>query len=530
MKRLAVTSIALLLVLLSAVTAAAAPMERFNMSYIYFGSPDAFFEKVDKAEQALSLISPTYFDIDQNGNLLISDKMNEKFVSQMHRRGIKVAPFLSNHWDREKGRAALRNSEALAEQIVDAVERYDLDGVNVDLENLTEADREQYVEFVRLLSKKMPRNAEISVAVAANPDGRSVGWQGSYDYEALGRYSDYLVIMAYDETWEGFTSPGPVASIPFVENSIKYALKKVPAGKIVLGIPFYGRYWRRGDSYGGYGIHMNKAKELVDRYNGKAVFNEDLGSVSATVTLNSREQRPVLLGQQLKPGTYEIWYENDRSIQYKLRLVQKYNLKGTASWSLGQETEDTWDYYSEWLNGDWFVDTKDHWARESITNMEHMEWMQGISSTHFAPDKPLTRAQSATILVRALNIETGRSKAPYFSDVSASHWALEYIEAARREGIMMGTGSNTFGPENPLTREQMAVMLHRILGDEYQDVEGVRFKDIEPGRWSYEAINVMTGAGIFRGFEDGTFRPEEAISRAQMAAIMDRLSNEFIRA
>lgn len=156
----------------------------------------------------------------------------------MHNQNIKVVPFISNHWNRELGRIALLNREKLAQEVVEAVKKYNLDGVNIDIENVTEADKENYTDFVRLIKSKLPLGKEVSVAVAANPRGFTTGWHGSYDYKSLAKHCDYLMIMAYDESYYG-SKPGPVASKAFVENSIKYALGQVSPEKIVLGIPFW---------------------------------------------------------------------------------------------------------------------------------------------------------------------------------------------------------------------------------------------------------------------------------------------------
>lgn len=148
----------------------------------------------------------------------------------------------------------------------------------------------------------------------------------------------------------------------------------------------------------------------------------------------------------------------------------------------------------------------------------------GVSSTHFAPDNPLTRAQAAAIMVRALGLEEGR-KPGNFSDVTSRHWARKEIGIAAEHGIMQGKGNGRFGPEDPLTREEMAVVLERIMdideGD--RDGEDISFRDVERDRWSYPAIHAMSRHGIFMGYDDGTFKPQHKITRAQMAALMSRI-------
>lgn len=208
---------------------------RFNMSYLY-GNYD-YSELVTRTGNSLNEVSPSYFDIYSSGNLKLN-KVDMNFVKEMHSKGIKVVPFLSNHWDREKGRSALANIENLTSQIAEAIKMYNLDGINVDIENVTEKDRENYVLLVKTLREKLGEEKSISVAVAANPNNWQTGWHGSYDYTGLSKYADYLMLMTYDEHYEGGEA-GPVASMDFVEKSIKYALERVDANKIVLGIPFF---------------------------------------------------------------------------------------------------------------------------------------------------------------------------------------------------------------------------------------------------------------------------------------------------
>ena len=174
------------LLLITFLTPAAAA-RRFSMSYVYFGSPSSYVERVDGTQGSLDEISPNYFNLNSDGTLNFTGGNDAAaFVEQMHRRGVRVVPFLSNHWDRELGRKALSNRKQLAEQIARAVVRYGLDGVNVDIENVTHQDRNAYSEFVELLRQKLPEDKIVAVSVAANPYGYTQGWHGSYDYRRLG--------------------------------------------------------------------------------------------------------------------------------------------------------------------------------------------------------------------------------------------------------------------------------------------------------------------------------------------------------
>ena len=80
---------------------------KFNMSYIYFGDKSTYLDCVENTKGSIKEISPNYFDLNADGSLKITSALDTSFISRMHERGIRVAPFLSNHWNRELGRKAL---------------------------------------------------------------------------------------------------------------------------------------------------------------------------------------------------------------------------------------------------------------------------------------------------------------------------------------------------------------------------------------------------------------------------------------
>ncbi len=327
-----------------------AAAQRYSMAYLYGGSESQQLQSVKQAADSLNTVSPSCFDLYPDGSLKFNS-LSSSMITSLHQQGIKIVPFLSNHWDRSSGINALKNPEKLASAIAAQVEKYQLDGVNVDLENITSDYRDSYTTLVRLLRQKIPKHKEVSVAVAANPNNWQTGWHGSYDYAALSRYADHLFLMAYDEHYQGGES-GPVASLDFVERSIQYALTKTSPDKIVVGLPFYGRVWSLDNSQvAGQGVSTKTIQNILRNCPSSITYDTKAQAVKAEFTVPaSGVPNTVGNGTQLKPGRYVVWYENDTSYQKKLSLIGKYNLKGAGSWSLGQEDPSIWQHYDGWLN------------------------------------------------------------------------------------------------------------------------------------------------------------------------------------
>jgi spore germination protein YaaH len=326
--------------------------EFFNMGYLYFGNSQTYIESVNQTANTINVVSPSYFDLNSDGSLKLTPQFDRQFIVSSQSSGIRVVPFLSNHWDRATGEKALQNREQLSTQIAETIRIYNLDGINVDIENVTDEYRDEYTDFVRLLREKIPQNKEVSVAVAANPNSYTQGWQGSYHYSDLAKYSDYLMIMAYDESYPG-SAPGPVASIGFVEKSIQYALDQgVAKDQIVVGVGHYGRYWKEGSTYGGDGISNWQIEKAVNMYNGTVMFDEKTKSAKAVFTIKQGDPVMTVGGKNLTPGTYTVWFENADAIKAKIDLVHKYGVKGLGNWSIGQDNPKIWTDISTWLKDD----------------------------------------------------------------------------------------------------------------------------------------------------------------------------------
>ena len=521
---------------------------RESLTYLYGGNSSYYLDLLDKTNDSITTVCPDYFDIDQNGNLLLasSAKLNKGFIDELHRRNIKVVPFISNHWDRKLGVQALVNRDKLSSQIATAIEQHNLDGVDVDIENVTDEHRTMYTDFVRLLKKKLPVGKIVSVAVAANPNGWTVGWHGSYDYKNLANYADYLMIMNYDESYQGGPE-GPVASSTFFTKSIQYALNQgVPKEKIVVGIPFFGRYWKVGSVLGGIGITAKNVEYLIKNYDAVTHYDESAESAFAVVTIKPSDPEPTVLGnRKLTAGVYRIWYDNERAVYFKLSTINSFDVKGAGSWALGQENTDIWNFYTDALNG-LPVTLPEIPGPEPVepgpgpigpsptepptlpeltgTNIEKI-----IAALEIAGDsRPvnentiLTRGEASVALAILANIQPDTGNA-FFIDI-AEYWGKGYINALYNLGILKGRDDNKFYPNQAITKEELTVILDSFLNlPRDTNAPPLPFKDVEPNRWSYNQIATLYHYNIVERFNNNFFGPSSNMTVKDLADILDRI-------
>jgi spore germination protein YaaH len=530
-----------------------APAEsgRESLTYLYAGTPVSYVKIIDTANRSLKTICPDYFDVDSSGNLLItpSNKINRDFVAEMHGRGIKVTPFISNHWDREKGNAALDNAEALAVQTAKMINDYDLDGINIDIENVNEKYRDKYTLFTRLLREQLPQDKIVTVAVAANPNGWNTGWHGSYDYNALSDNSDYLMVMAYDESYYGGPA-GPISSAGFFNKSIEYAINQgVDKSKIVTGIPFFGRYWKEGQTVGGSGITSGDIEFLVANYHSEKFYDEDRQSANVVITIREEDPEPKIWGGTvLKAGRYNIWYDDLRAIKYKLGQINKYDIRGAGSWALGQENTETWRFYVDALNGKLPEPeptptptptpsptpspTPESTPTPTPTPTPRPIPKNNTEKIIFALDdagsprsvtseSTLTRGEFAVLLSELTYLQP-EPEGDSFED-TVDYWGKGQINALKRRGILV-EASNKFRPNDNIRRDDAAVLLERVLVlPDTIDFHTIKYKDMPLSSNAYNAVSKLCYFDIMTGVNKNFFKPEYAVTVADLAKMLDSI-------
>lgn len=160
-----------------------------------------------------------------------------------------------------------------------------------------------------------------------------------------------------------------------------------------------------------------------------------------------------------------------------------------------------------------------HWAEANIKALVEKGAIAGYEDQTFKPGNNITRAEFATVLVKAFELDEKKGKV--FAD-TAAHWARENIATANAHGIITGYSDEKFGPDDNITREQMAVMIVKSANLSHgEQVSSPDFSDsAKISAWAGEAVAAAAKAGIIKGYSDGSFRPKGQATRAEAATVV----------
>lgn len=241
--------------------------------------------------------------------------------------------------------------EKLINQLMADALQTGIAGINVDFEKVSEECGEHYIQFIRELSLKC-RQSELVLSV---DNYVPKGYNKQYHRKEQGVFADYVIIMGYDEHFGGSPEAGSVSSYNFVKEGIEETLKEVPASKVISGIPFFTRLWKETPKTQ---EELAQAKGTEEEKYTMKVESDALGMAAANAKIKEagaetkwdEETQQNYATWTDGETVYEIWLEDTKSMESKLKLMKENNLAGTAAWALGQETKDVWPLIQQYVN------------------------------------------------------------------------------------------------------------------------------------------------------------------------------------
>ena len=316
----------------------------------YYTDNENAWESLQANIGSISVIAPGGYSVDEDG--IVWGEVDPRVLRLAKERGVPVMPLIVNPgFDQEMLHRLLVNDAARARTVAWMVEecrRHGYWGIQFDFENVSIDDRDYLTRFYREMAAALHAEGyRISIAVVHRPDELAgptryhkwlfENWRAGYDLKALVEIGDFVSVMTYSQHTRR-TPPGPQASVPWVDEVVRYFLQFMAPEKLSLGIPTGSQHWytsqedalapERARSYSA-NIEHRRAVALAERYGARVVWDE---THKVPFTFYARG------------GTFEwIFFEDARSFREKLALVERHRLRGFSVWVLGNEDPGVWD-------------------------------------------------------------------------------------------------------------------------------------------------------------------------------------------
>ncbi len=414
---------------------------------------------------------------------------------------------------------------AFARSCAELLSAHSLDGIDLDWEYPVSGgapgtvhrpqDRQNFTLLLRAVrqaldrqGKRDGRDYQLTVAGAAG-----TWYLDNIQPADVAEIVDHIFLMAYDihgpwDSYADFNAPlyPPSSPAPNHQSSVSgsaaaYLEQGVPADKLVLGMPLYGYRYNGVRGEGLYSLFTSARSIPYD-----ALVETYLSDPAYRQFYHTEARVPYLRGRDSF-----LSYDDPRSIAEKAALAQELDLQGIGFWELSQDrTAVLIESAVAQLKGGTFSDVPaDAWYAAAVAFVQARGWMTGTTPARFSPELPVTRGMAATVLHRMAGSPAAGDRA--FPDV------------AEARGWMTGTTPARFSPELPVTRGMAATVLHRMAGS---PAAGDRaFPDVAEDAYCRQAVAWAAEAGVVLGYDDGRFGPEDLVTREQLAALLYRYAS-----
>ena len=316
--------------------------EKINLVWDYYSEYAKAPNRNGTTIEGINVVSPAFFSLVSKGNGAINTNIGDNglnYIKWAKNNNYKVWPIFSNNSYKETTSEILNSYELrtkLINDIVTLAVNYELDGINIDFENMNTEDKDVFSRFIIELKPKLQEaGIKLSVDVTA-PDGGS-SWSECYNRNVIGDVADYIVFMAYDQYGVGSKKAGTTAGFNWVETNLKKFIdrEEIDSNKIILGIPLYTRLWAESN-----GTVTSKTVNMK---------NIDKVLPSGVSKQWDDELKQYYVEYTEKGKIYKMWIEDEESIKNKVSLVKTYNLAGVAAWAKDREKDTIWSIIKEAL-------------------------------------------------------------------------------------------------------------------------------------------------------------------------------------
>ncbi|MCY9703763.1 S-layer homology domain-containing protein [Paenibacillus alvei] len=301
-----------------------APPKRIEMGWKHELTTQQYISKVSGS--TVNTLSPRWYFLDAKES--VTDQTDKTLLTWAKNNGKQVWALVGNRFNADLTHEVLTNptkKTSVITKLIGFVKTYKLNGLNLDFENVRPEDRQALTAFVSELAAKLHQNNAV-LSIDVSPD-LGTDWTEAFDYAALGKSADYMVLMGYDEHWDGAPTAGSVSSLPWLQRALDKLLKSVPSHKVITAFPFYSRDWT---------------------VSGKSVTSRELTLIEQGELLRTRKTKwddrtSQYVADFIERGArHQVWAEDSRSLAAKYAMASSRNVAGFAYWYVGAETNDVW--------------------------------------------------------------------------------------------------------------------------------------------------------------------------------------------
>lgn len=293
---------------------------------------------------------PSWVHVSQDGKGLnwadwdpVTVPHNNDVLQIARTNNLNIVPVLSNaqQSDFDPVRAhVLLSDPALQQRIISQLLNWVVSnrfqGINVDFENLSDQDTRLLIPFLqRMHTAFAPHKLTVSVDIEAKLLGEDFNRATHFDWRALDRACDFLVIMAYDEH-ASVGAPGPIASIGWYQTVLQRAIRLVPRDKFVIGLANYAYDWQQGRDWAD---PLTYQGALV-----QAARNRPDETPENVIDFDPEFLNPTFVYQDQDGKDHEVWFLDAVTAANQWMIAQNYGLRGVAVWVLGSTDPSVWTY------------------------------------------------------------------------------------------------------------------------------------------------------------------------------------------
>jgi spore germination protein len=403
--------------------------------------------------------------------------------------------------------ATSSSRETHAEAIRQLVIAKGFDGIDIDYERVPATSRANFTAFIELLATKLHSSGkQLSVTVyPKTSEAQNWNGPGSQDWPRLGAAADSIKIMAYDYHWST-SEAGPLTPLDWLESVAAYAVMTIPATKITVGLPWYGYDWQ-----GSVGKGVTYAAAMATaQAQGASITRDGNGELT------------------YKYADHTVYFQDAASYDAKVARVRSRfpQIDGFAHWRVGQEDPAVWASVKRLSESATFGDVSPtHPFHRFVEVIARKGITGGCGGGNYCPDNSITRGQMAVFLLVAkygTGYQPAAASGKIFSDVTSSTSFAAWIEQLSREGAAPGCGGNSYCPNAPVTREEMALMLLRAKESAayLPSAPSGRFSDVPVTSSWASWVEELARRGITGGCSATQYCPTSPVTRGQMAVFL----------